>query len=94
MTRTVPPSITREQFEAIRPLLERHKRVTRRRSHDLYDVVNAMLHKLYTGCAWRALPGDIPWRTVHEYYYQWTMATPDGKPGLLPQVLNTLKETV
>jgi transposase len=67
--------ISREQFEQVRPMLEAARRRTRPRKHDLYDVFCAVLHFIESGSAWRTLPHDFPpWRTVHEYFTQWTSA--------------------
>lgn len=65
--------ISRQRFEAIRALLESARKRTRPRKHDLYDVFCAVLYLLRHGVSWRRLPKDFPpWRTVHEYYTQWT----------------------
>ncbi|PWF45403.1 hypothetical protein C7C56_017830 [Massilia glaciei] len=78
---------SREQFEAVRNMLEGARKKTRPRKHDLYDVYCAVLYFLDKGGAWRSLPRDFPpWRTVHEYFTQWTMAR-EGTPSLLEQVL-------
>lgn len=87
----IPPT-TREQFELVRPLLENFRRKTRPRRHDLYDVVCAILAREQYGLTWRTLPaGSPPWRTVHEYYIQWTMPTRDGSEPLLPKIYRTLQ---
>ena len=79
--------ISREEFEAVRGMLEAARRKTRPRKHDLYDVFNAMLYFLDTGAAWRSLPKAFPpWRTVHEYFTQWTMAR-EGERSLLELAL-------
>ncbi len=82
-----PSDISREQFEQVRGLLESARRRTRPRKHDLYDVFCAVLYFLSTGSAWRSLPSEFPpWRTVHEYFTQWTMLR-DGDRTLLEQAL-------
>lgn len=79
--------ISREEFEAVRGMLETARRKTRPRKHDLYDVFNAMLYFLDTGAAWRSLPKEFPpWRTVHEYFTQWTVAR-EGERSLLELAL-------
>jgi transposase len=73
-----PSDINREQFEQVRELLEAARRKTRPRKHDLYDVFCAVLYFLDTGVAWRSMPPVFPpWRTVHEYFTQWTMQRDD-----------------
>jgi transposase len=82
-----PSDISREDFEQVRPLLEAARRKTRPRKHDLYDVFCAVLYFLDSGVAWRSLPPAFPpWRTVHEYFTQWTLARGD-QPRLLERAL-------
>jgi len=82
-----PSDIPREQFERVRGMLEAARRKTRPRKHDLYDVYCAVLYFLHTGAAWRSLPREFPpWRTVHEYFTQWTMQRENGQ-SLLESVL-------
>jgi transposase len=89
-----PSDIGREQFSLVRDLLEGARRKTRPRKHDLYDVYCAVLYFLHTGSAWRRLPHDFPpWRTVHEYFTQWTMLR-DGDRTLLEQTLDKLGRDV
>ncbi|MEZ4559125.1 MAG: transposase [Caldilineaceae bacterium] len=34
------------------------------------------MYVLWTGCAWRMLPHDLPaWSTVYYYYSRWTATT-------------------
>lgn len=87
MRKTYPSDISREQFEAIHPILERSRKKTCPRKVDLYDVFCAISYLLKTGCQWRALPHDFPkWRTVHEYFRQWS-ETRENEPSLLEQAL-------
>ncbi len=82
-----PSDISREQFEPVRGMLEAERRKTRPRKHDLYDVFCAVLYFLHTGSTWRNMPaGFPPWRTVHEYFTQWTMLR-EGDRSLLETVL-------
>ena len=84
---TLPSDISREDFERVRPMLEAARRKTRPRKHDLYDVFCAVLYFLDSGTAWRSLPPAFPpWRTVHEYFTQWTLARSD-EAGLLERAL-------
>jgi transposase len=85
-----PTDVTRDEFEKVRETLEAARRKTRPRKHDLYDVYCAVLYFLDSGGAWRSLPPEFPpWRTVHEYFTQWTMQRTDG-PTLLEQTLETV----
>jgi len=82
-----PSDIPREQFDGVRTQLEAARRKTRPRKHDLYDVFCAVLYLLHTHSTWRAMPpGFPPWRTVHEYFTQWTMQRENGQ-SLLEGVL-------
>jgi transposase len=85
-----PSDVSREQFEQIRPMLEAARRKTRPRKHDLYDVFCAVLYFLDSGVAWRSLPPEFPpWRTVHEYFTQWTMMRGE-EPNLLERALEEI----
>ena len=82
-----PSDISREQFEAIRGLLEQARHKTAPRRYDLYDVFCAILYLLKCGCTWRALPGDFPgWTTVRYYFDLWTKMS-DSAVSLLEQAL-------
>jgi transposase len=90
---TFPSDVPREQFETVREMLEAARRKTRPRKHDLYDVFCAVLYFLHTGSAWRSMPPEFPpWRTVHEYFTQWTMLR-EGDRTLLEQALDRLGRT-
>jgi transposase len=87
---TFPSDVPREQFDAVREMLEAARRKTRPRKHDLYDVFCAVLYFLHTGNAWRSMPPEFPpWRTVHEYFTQWTMLRENDRT-LLEQALDKL----
>ncbi len=78
--------LPRDDFEKVRPMLESARKRTRPRKHDLYDIFSAVLFVVQNKAPWRALPtGFPPWRSVHEYYAQWTAAV-DG-PTLLERAL-------
>jgi transposase len=85
-----PSDVPREQFDQVLYLLVAARRKTRPRKHDLYDVFCAVLYFLHSGTAWRSMPPDFPpWRTVHEYFTQWTMLR-NGDKTLLEQALERL----
>ncbi len=57
--------------------------------YDRRPIVNAMIYKLRTGCAWRLLPNDFPpWETVTKYFYQWR------EDGTWERLLDHLREEV
>lgn len=89
--KSYPSDITREEFELIRLDLEGHKKRTRPRSHDLYEVFCALLYLLKSGCQWDMIPGDYPGHQVVYYYYaQWKKREGDG-PSLLEQCLKKIR---
>ena len=86
-----PSDITREQFEAIRPLLESARKKTKPRKVELFHVFNAVLYLLKTGCQWRMLPKEYPkWRTVHEYFTIWRTRQSDQEQSVLERVLKKI----
>lgn len=85
-----PSDIPRKKFEIIREELETFSKRTSPRMYDLYDVFNALLYVLTTGCQWRALPKDYPkWQTVYRYYAKWSKPNDEGH-SLLETVLKKL----
>ena len=88
---TYPSDISREQFEKILPILEEARKKTKPRTHDLYDIFNALLYILKTGCQWRALPHDYPdYRSVHYYFRMWSQVKKDKKESVLDVVLKKI----
>lgn len=75
--KTYPSDISRQQFEAIRLILEGVRKRTKPRTVDLHEVFNAVLYVLKSGCQWRMLPEGFPhWVTVYSYFAKWSV--PDG----------------
>jgi putative transposase len=64
--------LTDEQYELIKPLLERKSNVGRPTKIDLRAILNALFYKARTGCQWRMLPKEYPkWQTVRYYFDKW-----------------------
>ena len=83
-----PSNISRAQFALIQPDLENFRKHTRPRRYDLYDVFNAILYSLTTGCQWRELPHDFPeWHTVYRYYDVWRDKPDPTADSLLERLL-------
>ena len=83
-----PSDLSREQFELVQSLLENARKKTKPRTVDVYEVFCAVLYLLKSGCQWRMIPSDFPkWRTVHEYFQQWSEHPAEGTPSLLEQAL-------
>ncbi len=75
-----PSDISREQFEEIRAILESARKKTKPRRLDLFEVFNALLYVVKTGCQWRALPKDYPkYGTVHKYFRIWSESHDEGE---------------
>ena len=92
MRKSYPSDITREQFEAIRPILEGARKRTHPRKYDLYDIFCAVLYLLKEGCTWRAIPHDFPkWENVRYHYDIWAKPDEDGF-SLLDGILRDLVE--
>lgn len=83
-----PSDISREQFAAIRAPLECFRRVTKPRTHDLYDIFCGILSVLKGGCGWSMLPHDYPPPpTVYSYFRQWGAKPFADPPSLLERLL-------
>ena len=88
MRKQYPSDISRSQYETVRGLLESARKKTKPRQVDLYDVLCGVLYVLKSGCQWRMLPSDYPkWRTVHEYFSQWSAKEAETELSLLEQAL-------
>src|SRR6266545_2107859 len=60
------------EWRQIAPLLPPRRRLGRPREWGLRVIVDAILYLAWTGCQWRALPGDFPpYSTVQGYFYRW-----------------------
>ena len=91
MRKGYPSDIKREQFEAIRPLLESARRKTAPRKVELYEVFCAVLYLLRTGCQWRALPSDCDleratrgWQPAGAGFKKIRLARPERDWGATP----------
>jgi transposase len=70
MARTPYPSdLTDEQWKLVEPHIPPEKPGGRTREVEMRDVVDGILYLLRSGCAWRAIPHDLPnWGTCRHYY--------------------------
>ncbi len=85
-----PSDISRKQFDVVRSFLESTRKTTKPRTLDLYDVFNAILYVVSTGCQWRALPHDYPkWKSVHYYFTLWSKRE-NEEPSALEEVLKKI----
>lgn len=64
--------LTDAQWQIIEPLLPPENEGGRHREVDLRELLNAVMYRTRTGCAWEMLPHDLPPKsTVYEYYRKW-----------------------
>jgi len=88
MREPYPSDINREQFEAIREILESARKTTKPRKVDLYDIFCAILYVLKSGCQWNMLPRDFPKSTTCYYYFQvWSIKSDNNSQSILEKVL-------
>lgn len=85
--KTYPSDITRAEFEKIRLDLEGHKKRTKPREHDLYEVFCGLLYLLKSGCQWAMIPSDFPPYSVVYYYFSQWKKQQGRKPSLLDRCL-------
>ena len=84
-------TVVSKLFNIVQPDLENFRKHTRPRRYDLYDVFNAILYSLTTGCQWRELPHDFPeWHTVYRYYDMWRDKPDPTADSLLERLLKKL----
>ena len=73
--RQVPDDLWTEFELHVIPAAPSHAQGGRRRVDDR-TLLNGMLHVLWTGCPWRALPREVfgPWQTVYDRFAEWKRA--------------------
>ena len=60
------------QWRIVGPVIPPSVPIGADRTVSMRAVVNAVLYRMRSGCAWRMLPHDFPhWRTVYGYWRQW-----------------------
>lgn len=65
-----PTNLTDEQWERLRPFVERAEgTVGRPAKADLREIINALLYMNRTGCQWRMFPADFPDSGTIRYYF-------------------------
>ena len=64
-------------------MLESVRKRTKPRTVDQYEVFNAVLYLLKSGCQWRMLPEGFPnWVTVYSYFAKWSEPDSGGVSAL------------
>lgn len=70
-----PSDVSDEEWAFCAPYLALMKEEAPQREHGLRDVFNALRYLTRYGCAWRALPNDLPpWHAVHQQTQRWINA--------------------
>ncbi|MEY9813007.1 IS5 family transposase [Streptomyces albogriseolus] len=90
--RRYPSDLTDARWELIRPTLQAWRDAPvgiRRPTHDLRDLMDAILYLDRTGIPWRYLPHDFqPHQTVYGYFAKWeTGGIFDQLTGLLRRIV-------
>ena len=67
-----PTDLTDAQWQVLEPLIPAAKTGGRRAKYERREILNGVLYLTRNGCAWRALPHDLPpWSLVHYYFWHW-----------------------
>lgn len=86
-----PSDVSREQFEAIRPILEGVRKKTSPRIVDLYSIFCGVLYILKSGCQWRMLPKDYPkWEICYYYFRIWSEKKDASTPSVFEDILKKI----
>lgn len=79
-------TITDQQWTRLEPLLPPQRPATGRPSRGHRLILDGILYRLRTGCAWRDLPDDFgPWPTVYSRLRRWE------RDGVWTRILQTLQ---
>src|SRR3954471_22171849 len=74
------------EWAILQPLLPPAIAAGAPRTTDLREVINGILYRLHNGCAWHALPHDLPAEgTVRDYFHRWRRC------GLWERINDTLR---
>jgi putative transposase len=87
-TQTYPTDLKYTEWQLIMDFFPTH-RLGRPRKWELWQILNAILYVVRTGCQWRMLPTNLPaWQTVYGYFRRWK------KSGLWEQINAALVKKV
>jgi putative transposase len=88
MRKPYPSDLTPEQWATVEPLIPTHK-VGRPRTHDMREILNAILYLNRSGCQWDMLPHDFPPKsTVYNHFAQWR------DDGTWQRIMDALRQQV
>ena len=81
-----PTDLTDAEWALVAPLIPLAKRGGNKRTVEVREVVNGLMHVLGTGCQWRAMPRDLaPRSTVCDCFARWDW---DGTLGRIHHALH------
>jgi len=87
-TQTYPTDLKYTEWMLIADFFPAHS-LGRPRKWEMWQIVNAILYVVRTGCQWRMLPTNLPpWQTVYGYFRRWK------KNGLWERINTELVRTV
>jgi putative transposase len=70
-TQTYPTDLKYTEWLLIMDFFPTHRR-GRPRKWEMWQILNAILYVVRTGCQWRMLPTNLPpWQTVYGYFRRW-----------------------
>jgi putative transposase len=70
-TQTYPTDVKYTEWLLIMDFFPTHK-CGRPRKWEMWQILNAILYVVRTGCQWRMLPTNLPpWQTVYGYFRRW-----------------------
>jgi putative transposase len=68
-----PTDLTDEQWALVKPFVQQNTGPERLPEATLREIMNAILWKAQSKCAWEYLPHDFPdWTIVRSYFEKWT----------------------
>ena len=87
-TQTYPTDLKYTEWMLIADFFPAHQ-LGRLRNWEMWQIVNAILYVVRTGCQWRMLPTNLPpWQTVYGYFRRWK------KNGVWERINEELVRTV
>jgi putative transposase len=73
--RLYPTDLSDEEWALLKPLLDKHVRLSRPPKWPRRSIVDAIFYLLHSGCPWRLLPHEcLPWRTVTTWFQRWRIS--------------------
>lgn len=70
-TQTYPTDLKYTEWQLIADYFPTN-RLGRPRKWEMWQILNALLYVVRTGCQWRMVPTNLPpWQTVYGYFRRW-----------------------